>query len=97
MGKGDKKTRRGKIFQGSYGVLRPKKKAGYVPMIAKAEIPKEDSLKIKPEEVLQETPSAEVVQPAKKIAAKKAPAKKAVQAAEPESAEKPARKKKEAS
>lgn len=26
MGKGDKKTRRGKLFQGSYGVLRPKKR-----------------------------------------------------------------------
>jgi 30S ribosomal protein S31 len=26
MGKGDKKTKRGKIIKGSYGVLRPKKK-----------------------------------------------------------------------
>lgn len=26
MGKGDKKTRKGKIFQGSYGVTRPRKK-----------------------------------------------------------------------
>lgn len=26
MGKGDKKTRRGKIFMGSYGVTRPGKK-----------------------------------------------------------------------
>lgn len=26
MGKGDKKTRRGKITNGSYGVTRPKKK-----------------------------------------------------------------------
>ncbi len=26
MGKGDKKTRRGKIFAGSYGKTRPKKK-----------------------------------------------------------------------
>ena len=25
MGKGDKKTRRGKLFMGSYGVRRPKK------------------------------------------------------------------------
>lgn len=24
MGKGDRKTRKGKIFMGSYGVLRPK-------------------------------------------------------------------------
>lgn len=28
MGKGDKKTRRGKLFNGSYGVRRPRKKAG---------------------------------------------------------------------
>jgi len=27
MGKGDKKTRRGKIFMGSYGNTRPKKSA----------------------------------------------------------------------
>lgn len=26
MGKGDKKTKRGKIFRGSYGVRRPRKK-----------------------------------------------------------------------
>lgn len=26
MGKGDKKTRKGKIFRGSYGKLRPRKK-----------------------------------------------------------------------
>lgn len=26
MGKGDRKTRRGKIFMGSYGVTRPRKK-----------------------------------------------------------------------
>ena len=26
MGKGDKRTRRGKIFRGSYGKTRPKKK-----------------------------------------------------------------------
>jgi hypothetical protein len=25
MGKGDKKTKKGKIFQGSYGVTRPRK------------------------------------------------------------------------
>ena len=27
MGKGDAKTRRGKLFRGSYGVRRPRKKA----------------------------------------------------------------------
>jgi 30S ribosomal protein S31 len=28
MGKGDKKTRRGKIYRGSYGKTRPKKRPG---------------------------------------------------------------------
>jgi 30S ribosomal protein S31 len=28
MGKGDKRTRRGKIFAGSFGKTRPKKKKG---------------------------------------------------------------------
>jgi 30S ribosomal protein S31 len=28
MGKGDKKTRRGKIYRGTYGKNRPKKRAG---------------------------------------------------------------------
>lgn len=31
MGKGDKRTRRGKIFAGSYGKSRPKSKGGYSP------------------------------------------------------------------
>lgn len=30
MGKGDKKTKKGKIARGSYGVSRPKKKADKV-------------------------------------------------------------------
>lgn len=29
MGKGDRKTRRGKIIRGSYGVTRPRKKYYY--------------------------------------------------------------------
>ena len=36
MGKGDKKTRRGKLFQGSFGVRRRKKKAGKGIQAAKA-------------------------------------------------------------
>ena len=37
MGKGDKKSRRGKIFMGSYGVRRPRKLSGspFVPKTAK--------------------------------------------------------------
>ncbi|MEM7185887.1 MAG: 30S ribosomal protein THX [Bacteroidota bacterium] len=35
MGKGDKKTKRGKIQMGSYGRLRPKKKKKAQPAAAK--------------------------------------------------------------
>ena len=35
MGKGDKKTKRGKIVKGSYGVIRPKRKK-------KTEVPKKE-------------------------------------------------------
>ena len=35
MGKGDKRTRRGKIFAGSYGKTRPKKKKGFTPPVEK--------------------------------------------------------------
>ncbi len=31
MGKGDKKSRKGKIFQGSYGLTRPRKAKKYSP------------------------------------------------------------------
>lgn len=41
MGKGDKRTRRGKIFAGSYGKTRPKhKKAAYVAVEAPVKKPK---------------------------------------------------------
>jgi 30S ribosomal protein S31 len=33
MGKGDKRSRRGKIFAGSYGKSRPKKKDVYKPAV----------------------------------------------------------------
>jgi ribosomal small subunit protein bTHX len=36
MGKGDKKTRRGKLFQGSFGVRRRKNKAGKAVRTVKA-------------------------------------------------------------
>lgn len=35
MGKGDKKTRRGKIVNGTYGVRRRKKKKGSAPVAEK--------------------------------------------------------------
>ena len=34
MGKGDKKSRKGKIFQGSYGITRPRKAKKYSPTAA---------------------------------------------------------------
>jgi 30S ribosomal protein S31 len=41
MGKGDKKTRRGKLFMGSYGNTRPKKKSDKVEqVVVVAEKPK---------------------------------------------------------
>ena len=36
MGKGDKRTRRGKIFAGSFGKSRPKYKKAAVPAAAEA-------------------------------------------------------------
>lgn len=61
MGKGDKKTKRGKIVNKSYGKLRPKKKStGYTP---------------KPKKAAEAEPKASA--PKKKAAVKKkAPAKK---------------------
>lgn len=40
MGKGDKKSRRGKITNGSYGVRRPRKKVKPVTVKAEAKKPK---------------------------------------------------------
>jgi 30S ribosomal protein S31 len=37
MGKGDKKTRRGKLFLGSFGVTHPKNKKKKVPVVVPAE------------------------------------------------------------
>ena len=44
MGKGDKKTRRGKLFSGSYGVLRPrKKKPGFSVVSPQKKLPQKKS------------------------------------------------------
>lgn len=40
MGKGDKKTRRGKINRGSYGVLRPRQKVKPEVVLVKKQKPK---------------------------------------------------------
>jgi len=45
MGKGDKKSRKGKIFMGTYGVTRPRKTAEVIVM------PKKKKEELKKEEV----------------------------------------------
>lgn len=64
MGKGDKKTAKGKRVMGSYGKTRPKKKDTAIVIVAKTE---------KPAKEKKETVKKETV---KKPAAKKATAKK---------------------
>lgn len=70
MGKGDKKTKRGKINIGSYGVTRPRKKkksvATPVEKVEKKEKPAKKEAAIK-----EEKPKAEKPKASKKAAAKK--------------------------
>jgi len=76
MGKGDMKTKRGKIVRGSYGKSRPRKKTGLKTTVAavkkeeKTEAPKKKAVKAKTKKT--ETKKAET----KKPRAKKAPEKK---------------------
>ena len=58
MGKGDKKSRKGKIFMGTYGVTRPRKTAEVIVM------PKKKKAELKKEEVARKAAT-------KKTAAKK--------------------------
>lgn len=70
MGKGDRKSRKGKIFKGSYGVVRPKKSAVEVFIPTKKKVAKE---------VVEEKPKAEKKKATPKktaVAKKKAPVKK---------------------
>jgi ribosomal small subunit protein bTHX len=63
MGKGDKKTKRGKIIMGSFGVRRPKKrKSGYTAEDKSAEVKTKTEVQ----------PKAEKVKEKKKTATKKA-------------------------
>jgi 30S ribosomal protein S31 len=76
MGKGDKKSRRGKIWIGSHGVTRPRKKANAFVVKPKAEV------KVKNEKpVLAEVAIAEVEEVKVKKAA--APKAKKTETAEP--------------
>jgi ribosomal small subunit protein bTHX len=90
MGKGDKKTKRGKILMGSHGVRRARRKLGKaIPLVALKEEKPAEPIKVKPiakpapviEDVPVDTPvmSApveEVVKPARKKAPPKGSAKK---------------------
>lgn len=68
MGKGDKKSRRGKITIGSFGVTRPRKKKASTPVaIEKNEKP----AKKKAAAPKEEKPKAEKPKAPKKAAAKK--------------------------
>jgi len=70
MGKGDKKSKKGKIFSGSYGVTRKRKASTtFVAPKTKKAAPEKET------EVVAEKPAAKKPA-AKKPAAKKAPAKK---------------------
>lgn len=70
MGKGDKKTRRGKITQGSYGKTRPKKSAKTIIPVKVEKPTKEITPKAeKPKKV--EKPAEEVVEEKPKIVRKK--------------------------
>lgn len=63
MGKGDKKTRKGKISMGSYGVLRPKAK--------RKKSAANVEPKAKPKKEVEEKKPAAKKAPAKKTVAKK--------------------------
>jgi 30S ribosomal protein S31 len=82
MGKGDKKTRRGKIIRGSYGVRRRRKdnpaeelpKQIVKPAAVKAEVePKAKPAKPVPKKTPAAKPAAEKKAPVSKTAAEKKP------------------------
>ena len=61
MGKGDKKTRRGKLFMGSYGNTRPKSAATKIEKVVKDEKAEKAEKAVKSEKVekVEKTPKAE--------------------------------------
>ena len=56
MGKGDKKTKRGKIFTGSYGKHRPRKAKRYVPAITIKDETVKDNEKVEEAESIEKKP-----------------------------------------
>ncbi len=88
MGKGDKKTRRGKIILGTYGVRRRRKKADK-PEIKPAKVIKDKEIKDKKpvkesKEVLDITPVKETTPVAKTKTTKTGTARKAKPASKPD-------------
>lgn len=84
MGKGDKKSKRGKIIIGSYGVRRRKKNAVRVVIKKKPETKTKEEKKVKPVEPVIETQLAVVAEEkvTKKTTAKKAATKKVAKVTE---------------
>jgi len=74
MGKGDKKSRRGKIFMGSFGITRPKNKKKFVvkPSSVSSEAKeKAKKAKVIPEVVIEE-PVPAVIEPVQVMEVEKA-------------------------
>ena len=61
MGKGDRKSRKGKIFMGTYGVTRPRKTAEVIVM------PKKKKAELKKEEVATKAASKKTAAQKKKF------------------------------
>ena len=85
MGKGDKKTKRGKIIIGSYGVRRRKKKNVAIVVKKKPEAKIKEEKKVKPVEPVVEVQATLVAEEkaTKKTTAKKTTAKKVTAVKEP--------------
>lgn len=56
MGKGDKKTRRGKIFTGSYGKHRPRKAKGSASAITKKDETVKEKIKVEEADLIEKKP-----------------------------------------
>ena len=57
MGRGDRKSRKGKIFRGSYGVVRPRKTAAEIIIPVKKKIAVKEEVEEKTVVVKKKTPA----------------------------------------
>ena len=71
MGKGDQKTRRGKITAGSYGKNRPRKAAKATTVVVKAEKPKKETAPKAEKPKKAATPKEETTETKPKVTRKK--------------------------